>query len=39
MPRLGQLARSCYERHFTPERVCRDYLDLYETAFVPTNRP
>jgi glycosyltransferase involved in cell wall biosynthesis len=35
---LGDLASSCYRRHFTPERMAGDYLSLYD-ACLRNNRP
>lgn len=32
LPKLGNAARHCYERHFTPERWTAAYLDLYQKA-------
>lgn len=29
---LGQLARICYLKHFLPERMAEDYLNLYQTC-------
>jgi L-malate glycosyltransferase len=29
LPKMGQLARHCYERYFRPERMLDDYMSLY----------
>ena len=29
LPKIGQLARYCYEKYFRPERMLDDYMSLY----------
>jgi len=31
LPKLGQLARCCYQKHFRPERMLDDYMSLYKS--------
>jgi glycosyltransferase involved in cell wall biosynthesis len=37
LPKIGQLASFCYERHFRPERMLDEYMTLY-TSCVATNQ-
>ncbi len=32
LPKLGQLARYCYQQHFRPERMLDDYMSLYKSC-------
>src|SRR5580692_5013949 len=33
LPKMGKLARHCYEQYFRPERMLDDYLSLYQGCF------
>jgi glycosyltransferase involved in cell wall biosynthesis len=33
LPKLGQLASYCYEKHFRPERMLDEYMSLYSRCF------
>jgi glycosyltransferase involved in cell wall biosynthesis len=32
LPKIGQLARRCYQQRFTPDRMLDDYMRLYSTV-------
>jgi len=38
LPKIGQLASSCYDRYFRPERMLDEYFSLYNRS-IPHNQP